>query len=222
MNDFELVIFDCDGVLVDSERIANETYALILKELCGLSFNLEQMYDTFVGKSAEQCQQIIHQLLGQEPPKQLQQRYKQEVAVALANSLQPIKGIQSALASLAMPYCVASNSNRQRIEISLQKTAMLAIFTDRIFSCDDVEHPKPYPDIYLFAAQNMGGVKPEKCLVIEDSPTGIKSALAAGMTVFGYTELMPEANLLEAGAHHTFNDMRCLNKEIDHYTNMKV
>ena len=222
MNTFELIIFDCDGVIVDSERITNQVYADLLDETCGLQFSLEQMYDTFVGLSSKQCLGIIRDLLGKEPPNQLQTRYKKDIEIALKNSVVAVNGIKGALNDLNIPYCIASNSHRQRIDASLIKSEMHSFFEGKIYSVEDVKRAKPFPDIYLLAAQKMGCVEPSKCLVIEDSPTGVKSGIAAGMTVFGFSELMPEKKLLDAGAHHTFNNMSQLNHEIQQYQNTQL
>jgi len=218
MDNVELIIFDCDGVLVDSERIANEVYAKTLEELCGLSFSLEQMYEIFVGKSSQQCLQIIQDMLGKSPPKELQSRCKHNIDQALNQSVTAVNGIEHALNNLPIPYCVASNSTHERINISLRKTNLLHLFKNKIYSVSDVARAKPFPDIYLYAARKMGHVNPNKCLVIEDSPTGVRSAVAAGMTVFGYTEIMPSSRLIEAGAHRTFKAMNKLQYEIKNYS----
>lgn len=214
MNHFELIIFDCDGVLVDSERIANEVFARILNEECGFDLSLDDMFETFVGHSSTQCMKIITSMLGESPPENLEHRYKTEINTALAEKVVAVKGIEKALEEIQIPFCVASSGSHEKMRITLGKTNLLDQFSDRMFSTSDVKHGKPSPDIYLHAAAAMGDVAPKNCLVIEDSPLGVQGGVAAGMTVFGYTELMKEHRLSQAGAHHLFQDMGNLAHEI--------
>lgn len=218
LNGFELVIFDCDGVLVDSERIANEVFARVLNEECGFSLNLSDMFNAFVGHSSQQCMAIVETMLGAKPPAGLEARYKQEIDHALELSVKPVNGIEQALAALSIPYCVASNGSHDKMRTTLGKTRLLPLFEGKLYSADELKRYKPSPDIYLHAASNMGVSSPSRCLVIEDSPSGVQAGVAAGMTVFGYTELMSKDRLVEAGAHHTFSDMTGLVNEIDKYT----
>ncbi len=218
MSDFELVIFDCDGVLVDSERIANEVFAKILKEECGLALSLDDMFRTFVGHSSNQCMAIVGKMLGKEPPPHLEQRYKDEINHALSTSVTAVFGIEKAITEIAIPYCVASGGSYKKMQITLTKTKLLSHFEGKLHSTSDVERGKPFPDIYLHAARKMGVADPSKCLVIEDSPLGVKGGVCAGMTVFGYAELMDKSILLEAGAHHTFSRMHNLANEIARFT----
>ena len=217
MNKFELIIFDCDGVLVDSERIANEVFAKVLNEECGFSLSLEDMFHTFVGHSSSQCMFIVKEMLGKEPPAHLEQRYKDEINHALSTSVEAVSGIEKAIAEISIPFCVASSGSHEKMQTTLGKTKLLKYFEGKLHSSSDVERGKPFPDVYLYAASKMGGLEPSKCLVIEDSPLGVKGAVSAGMTVFGYTELMDESRLIEAGAHHTFNKMHNLKDEILNY-----
>ncbi|MBV1879082.1 MAG: HAD family hydrolase [Pseudomonadales bacterium] len=217
MNKFELVIFDCDGVLVDSERIANEVFAKVLNEVCGLSLSLEDMFQHFVGHSSSQCMKIVEQMLGEKPPSDLELTYQNKITTALKKSLMPVNGIASVLSEISIPYCVASSGSYEKMQVTLGKTGLLQFFAGNIYSTSDVAFGKPYPDIYLHAAQNMGFSDPSKCLVIEDSPLGVEGGVAAGMTVFGYSELMDENRLRNSGAHHTFDNMALLLREIERY-----
>ncbi|MEZ5594022.1 MAG: HAD family hydrolase [Gammaproteobacteria bacterium] len=217
MSHFELVIFDCDGVLVDSERIANEVFARVLNEECGFDFSLDDMFQTFVGHSSSQCMAIIKDMLGEEPPRHLEQRYKDEINYALSTSVVAVSGIEKAITEISMPFCVASSGSHEKMQITLGKTKLLQYFEGRLYSTSEVERGKPFPDIYLHAASKMGVLNPSKCLVIEDSPLGVAGGVSAGMTVFGYTELMDEKILLEAGVHHTFSNMYNLANEIEHF-----
>jgi len=142
-------------------------------------------------------------------PDNLVTEYKQRVAQELANSLQPINGIHDVIKNLELPYCVASSGEHEKMQITLGTTGLLPYFSGKIFSVTEVERGKPYPDIFLYTAKKMG-FNPEKCVVVEDSPTGVKAGVAAGMTVLGYASIIKPEKLLEAGASIVFDDMRNL------------
>ena len=214
---FDLIIFDCDGVLVDSERIANAVFARVLEQECGLQFSLEQMFDRFVGRSQVQCMQIVEELTGEIPPPGLWRRYKQEINQELENKVEAVNGIESVLKDIDLPYCVASSGSHEKMKTTLGKTGLAKYFNANIFSSSEVANGKPHPDIYLYAAESMGVADPARCLVIEDSPVGVQGAIAAGMTVFGYAELMKADKLHAAGAHLTFDRMGNLFSEIHGY-----
>ncbi|MEE9320729.1 MAG: HAD family hydrolase [Granulosicoccus sp.] len=213
----DLIIFDCDGVLVDSERIANEVFANVLNEECGFSFDLDDMFEMFVGRSSGQCMGLIEEMLGFKPPSDLESRYKNEINTALKNSVVAVTGIEQALENISIPYCVASSGSYEKMRTTLGKTNLLKTFEGKLHSASDVARGKPFPDIYLHAAKSMGNIEPAKCLVIEDSPIGVEGGVAAGMVVFGYAELMREERLVQAGAHHTFKEMYNLVNEIELY-----
>jgi HAD superfamily hydrolase (TIGR01509 family) len=217
MSNFELIIFDCDGVIVDSERIANEVFAKVLNEEFGFSLSLDDMFQTFVGYSSSQCMAIIKEMLGEEPPPHLESRYKEEINHALATSVTAVSGIENAITNISIPYCVASSGSYEKMRTTLGKTKLLKYFDGKLHSTTDVDRGKPFPDIYLYAAKKMGVLDPSKCLVIEDSPLGVKGGVSAGMTVFGYSELMDRNRLINAGAHHTFNNMYYLANEIQRF-----
>lgn len=204
---FDLIIFDCDGVLVDSERVANQVFAGILKEICDLEFTLDQMFEHFVGSSVQGCLNTVEEMLGRPPPAELLDRYNQDINRALTDSVVAVKGIEKVLAEIDTSYCVASSGSHEKMQLTLGKTKLIRYFGGNIFSTSDVARGKPHPDIYLHAAKSMGVSDVSRCLVVEDSPTGVTGAVAAGMTVFGYAELMPEEKLLAAGAHRVFSDM---------------
>jgi HAD superfamily hydrolase (TIGR01509 family) len=207
---FDLVIFDCDGVLVNSEQVANEVFAKVLLQVCGLKFTLEEMFDTFVGHSRAQCLAKIEAMLGQPPPSELDRRYQDDINLALKDSVAAIEGIEAVIRNLAIPFCVASSGSHDKMKLTLGKTGLIHLFDGNIFSTSDVERGKPHPDIYLHAATVMGGHQPARCLVIEDSPLGVTGAVAAGMNVFGFAELMPAHKLKASGAHLVFEHMHDL------------
>lgn len=207
---FDLIIFDCDGVLVNSEKVANEVFADVLLQVCGLEFTLEEMFDTFVGHSRLQCLQKIEAILGEPPPPELDQRYQDDINLALKDSVAAIEGIEAVLTDLTVPYCVASSGSHDKMKLTLGKTGLINFFDGNIFSTSEVERGKPHPDIYLHAATTMGGHQAQRCLVIEDSPIGVTGAVAAGMQVFGFAELMPAHKLKASGAHLVFEHMHDL------------
>jgi HAD superfamily hydrolase (TIGR01509 family) len=118
-------------------------------------------------------------------------------------------GIEDALDRLGVPFCVASSGDHEKMNITLGITGLLPRFAGRIFSVTQVARGKPAPDVYLFAARQLGA-EPSACLVVEDTPPGVQAGVAAGMTVFGYCAHTPEQKLKAAGAHRTFDDLRAL------------
>jgi HAD superfamily hydrolase (TIGR01509 family) len=222
MASFDLVIFDCDGVLVDSERIANEVFAKVLNEECGFTLELSDMFEIFVGHSLAQCMQIIERMLGAKPPAGLQQRYTDEINAALSESVTAVAGIEQALAQLTIPYCVASSGSYEKMHITLGRAKLLELMLGKLHSTADVARGKPFPDIFLHAARTMGATDPRRCLVIEDSPVGVAGGVAAGMVVFGFAQLMPAHRLVAAGAHHIFKNMAQLAPEISAYQHVDI
>ncbi len=217
MRNFELIIFDCDGVLVDSERITAEVFSKVLNEECGLSLSLDVLLETFMGQSSQKCLTIIEEMIGQKPPLGLEARYQNEINNALQESVTAITGIEKALAELSIPYCVASGGTHEKMRTTLGKTNLLGQFEGKLFSTSDVPRGKPYPDVFLHAAKSMQCLDPNRCLVIEDSPLGVEGGIAAGMTVFGFADLIKKQKLIESGAHHIITEMSNLAKEITLY-----
>src|SRR5215831_9055066 len=169
MNRFDLVIFDCDGVLVDSERITNQVFCTMLNEI-GLTVTLDDMFERFVGHSMQQCIDIITELRGAAPPDSFVAQFRQRAAEALRTQIKPIVGVAELLKALSVPYCVASSGEHEKIRLTLGATGLLNHFENRIFSVADVEKPKPAPDVFLLAARTLG-VTPTRCAVVEDTPT---------------------------------------------------
>ncbi|WP_126147257.1 HAD family hydrolase [Synechococcus elongatus] len=205
---FQLVIFDCDGVLVDSERITNRVFADMLNEL-GLLVTLDDMFEQFVGHSMADCLKLIERRLGNPPPPDFVQHYQRRTRIALETHLQAVPGVEEALDALELPYCVASSGDHQKMRTTLSLTKLWPRFEGRIFSVTEVPRGKPFPDVFLLAADRFG-VNPTACAVIEDTPLGVAAGVAAGMQVFGYAGSMPAWRLQEAGAHLIFDDMRLL------------
>ena len=205
---FGLVIFDCDGVLVDSELITNRVFAQMLNEL-GIAVTLEDMFERFVGRSMPQCLELITMLLGRPVPEHFVEEYQTRSATALRSELQAVPDIETVLAAIRIPYCVASSGTHEKMQTTLGITGLLPQFRGKMYSVTEVAQSKPFPDVFLHAARQQG-VVPAECAVIEDTPTGVRAGVAAGMTVFGYSAVTPKLRLIEAGAHHTFERMRDL------------
>jgi len=205
---FELVIFDCDGVLVDSEVITNRVFAAMLNEL-GIPVSIEDMFERFVGRSMPQCLEIITGLLGGPVPDGFVEEYYARSRTALKQELKAVPGIETVLSTLRIPYCVASSGTHEKMQTTLGVTGLLPRFLGRLYSVTEVARSKPFPDVFLHAAREQA-TAPGACAVIEDTPTGVCAGVAAGMTVFGYCARTPKHRLIEAGAHHTFEEMRDL------------
>jgi HAD superfamily hydrolase (TIGR01509 family) len=207
-NRFDLIIFDCDGVLVDSELITNRIFCGMLNDL-GIPVSLEESFEQFVGRSMPQCLEIVARLLGRPVPDEFVQAYQARIGAALRSELKAVPDIEVALATVGIPYCVASSGTHEKMNTTLGVTGLLPSFRGRMYSVTEVARSKPFPDVFLYAA-SQSGVAAAACAVVEDTPTGVRAGVAAGMTVFGYCALTPKQRLIEAGAHHTFDRMRDL------------
>ncbi|MBW4624778.1 MAG: HAD-IA family hydrolase [Brasilonema octagenarum HA4186-MV1] len=208
MSPFDLVIFDCDGVLVDSEQITNSVFAAMLSEI-GLPVTLEYISNTFVGQPMTACVEIIQESLGKPIPDNFVTEFRQRNKKSLSENLKPIKGIHDVLSQIKTSYCVASNSTHEMIQTKLGVTELLPYFEGKIFSVTDVARGKPHPDLFLYAAEKMK-VHPQRCVVVEDTPIGVQAGFSAGMKVFGYAEYSNPQKLQAAGASVVFSSMRLL------------
>ena len=204
---FELVIFDCDGVLIDSEPIANRVLARSLTEL-GRPTSADEAWREYGGQTWDACFAQMERSLGRALPPRFPELFAERLEQALERELEPIPGIHEALAAISTPSCVASNGRHETMRLTLAKTGLLARFDGRIFSAADVPRPKPFPDLYLHAAARMGAA-PARCAVVEDSPRGAAAGAAAGMTVFGFAPHGETERLLPSCAC-VFAEMRAL------------
>ncbi len=177
----ELILFDLDGVLVDSEPISTRVLMDVLADV-GLPMSEAATERQFLGRSRAESIVWIEQQLGRAVPDDFIANWQSQVFAALRHELQPVPGIHAALDQLTIPYCVASGSDPARIQLSLALTGLLPRFDGRIFSATQVARGKPAPDLFLFAARQLG-VAPARCLVVEDSLPGVQAAVAAGMPV---------------------------------------
>ena len=210
---FDLIIFDCDGVLVDSEVISCRVHADVLTRH-GYPITAEQVFARFLGRSALAASREVEAELGRALPDDFDAQLKAALFEEFAVSLQAVPHVAEALAAIATPVCVASSGTPDKIRNSLTRTSLLPRLAPHIFSATQVTHGKPAPDLFLFAAMQMGAA-PNRCLVIEDSVPGITAARAAGMTAFGFSggshcRAGHAETLIAAGAGAGFDDMRQL------------
>jgi HAD superfamily hydrolase (TIGR01509 family) len=201
-----LVIFDNDGVVVDSELLANRVLSDLLTEH-GHPTSLEQCIHDFMGGTLAGVRSIVKQRSGMDLPGDFDDLYHQRLFRTFAADLRPVPGIRTVLDGLQLPFCLASSGTLDRIVLSLTVTGLIEYFDGRIFSAEEVDHGKPAPDLFLHAASKMG-VSTSRCVVIEDSPNGVTAARAAGMTVLAYAGLTPVERL--GGADATFATMGAL------------
>jgi HAD superfamily hydrolase (TIGR01509 family) len=203
---FELVIFDCDGVLVDSERIAVRVEAEFLAEL-GWPLSQAEIVERFMGRTTEYMDEAIEAQLGSRLPGDWSDQFQRRYREAFAAELVPVDGVLDALDQIAVPTCVASSGSHDKLRFTLGHTGLYERFEGRIFSGYEVANGKPAPDLFLHAAARMGAA-PARCAVVEDSLYGVLAARAAGMRVFGYAGGLTPADRLEGEATVVFEDMR--------------
>ncbi len=208
---FDLVIFDCDGVLVDSERLSIRVDAIYLDRL-GWPMSEAEIIERFVGRSDADMRAVIEKHIGGPIPADIDRDFDRLYRETFEAELTPVDGIVAALDAIVaagIPICVASSGGHAKIRRSLELTDLTGYFGDRIFSAADVAHGKPAPDLFLHAASRMGAA-PERCAVVEDSRHGVAAARAAGMTTFGYAGGVTAAAALTGPGTTVFDDMRGL------------
>lgn len=214
-----LVIFDCDGVLVDSEPISFGVLRDTLVSV-GVDVSESRAYQQFLGKSMASITRMIADEFSISLSEEHIEAMRTELFARFQAELQPVPGIHELLMAFSYPHCVASSSQPERIRLSLTKAGLLSFFEPNIFSATMVKRGKPEPDLFLHAANTMG-FAPDHCIVIEDSPAGIKAAHAAGMQVFAFTggAHAEISNLLETVRElkptAIFDDMAGLSSLID-------
>jgi HAD superfamily hydrolase (TIGR01509 family) len=210
---FDLIIFDCDGVLVDSEVISCRAHAATLTRH-GYPITADQVLDRFLGVSDREARQTIEAELGRNLPEDFESQVKQATLQSYAEDLRPVPYVGEAITAIGLPKCVASSGTPEKIRHGLTCAGLYDLLAPNIFSALQVKRGKPAPDLFLFAADQMQ-ISPARCLVIEDSIPGITGARAAGMTVLGFhggSHCRPgyADTLQAAGAFRTFDDMRRL------------
>ncbi|MEU5973829.1 HAD family hydrolase [Streptomyces sp. NPDC047315] len=200
---YDLVIFDNDGVLVDSEPLANAVLAAYLTEL-GHPTSYEDSLRDYMGAAVHRVHDLVLERTGQRLPADFDETLHARTFAAFENELRPVDGVTEVLEELVaseVPYCLASSGSHERIRFGHRTTGLDAWFPEPIvFSAQDVGRGKPAPDLFLHAAEQMG-VEPGRCVVVEDSVLGVRAALAAGMDVYGFTAMTPAAKLEGAKGH---------------------
>jgi HAD superfamily hydrolase (TIGR01509 family) len=208
-----LVIFDCDGVLVDSEPLSNTVFARALNRE-GLDWSVEETMRRLIGRSMKSCIEIVEGLLSRQLPEDFVHKMQAETLQAFRDApLQPVPGINEAIDAIeaqGIKTCIASSGGFDKMEVSLGVTGLWSRFEGRIFSSSQVARGKPYPDLFLHAAIAMNE-QPFDCVVVEDSVPGVQAAKAAGMRVLGYTGA-PHADrdAMGAAGAFLFNEMKQL------------
>jgi HAD superfamily hydrolase (TIGR01509 family) len=210
---FDLVIFDCDGVLVDSELISCRAHA---QTLCrhGYAITEQQVLERFLGVSDREARLTIETEIGRPLPDDFEAQVKAATLQFYAGDLRAIANVGDAIAAIDLPKCVASSGTPEKIRHGLGCAGLYDVLTPHIFSATQVKRGKPAPDLFLFAAEQMR-VAPARCIVIEDSVPGVTGAVAAGMRVLGFhggSHCRPghADKLRAAGAAAIFDDMRQL------------
>ena len=213
-----LLIFDCDGVLVDSEVIAHQTLLDALAPL-GLTMPLQESFALFSGRRLTDTIAVIERRLGRPLPDGFLDRSREILFARFRAELKPVAGIAEALRALPYPRCAASSSSPDRLHLALDVTGLAPLFGAHVFSATQVTRGKPAPDLFLFAANQMGA-EPHHCIVIEDSTLGVEAGRAAGMRAIGFagashaTDALPH-DLAAAGAHRVIRAMRDLPACVD-------
>ena len=208
------MIFDCDGVLIDSERLAVKADVLVLREL-GWPLTEAEVIERFVGRSDRDTQAAIEAHLGRKLPAGWEKQFEPLYRQAFAAELAPVEGVMEALDRIALPSCIASSGTHEYLRYTLGLTGLYERFAGRIFSADDVARGKPAPDLFLHAAERMAA-KPAGCVVVEDSRPGVEAARAAGMRVLAFAGGLSPAELLDGPNTIVFEDMRELPRLLDH------
>lgn len=207
MSKYKCIIFDCDGVLIDSESIAIRVLVDMANSL-GAEMDFNESLINLKGKSLKLCMEFISERINTPLPINFESDYRINSFEAFREKIQPIKGIREVVKNLEIPFCVASSGPENKIRLNLELTGLLPFFEAHIFSCYAIQKWKPEPDVFLWAAKTMG-FKPKECLVIEDSISGVIAAKTGGFDVFGYTE-HDYSNELEKVATKTFDNMHSL------------
>lgn len=182
---FDLVIFDCDGVLIDSEIISAR---MLIAELAlkGVEIDLDYVARNFLGRSYPTVMETLRREFSLSLPPEFEEQYRARLLKAFEAELKVMPGAAEVIRNLSVPYCIATSSSPPRVAKSLQMVGLGDLAGPALFTSTMVARGKPAPDLFLYAAEKMG-VAPERCLVIEDSLTGVRAGIAAGMTVWRFT-----------------------------------
>jgi len=212
MYKYKCIIFDCDGVLVDSEPIGNQVLVDMVNEY-GANIDLAYAYQHFKGNALKTCIRLIEERIQKELPLHFEPEFRHRSFEKFKTDIKPIEGVVEVVKNLTIPFCVASSGPENKIRLNLELTGLLPYFEGKIFSCYAVNKWKPDPAVFLWAAETMG-FAPKECLVVEDSPIGVKAAISGGFNVVGFT-VHDHKNELQHFEIDTFDDMNMLLKKID-------
>jgi HAD superfamily hydrolase (TIGR01509 family) len=201
-----LVILDCDGVLVDSERLAVGIDVELLGGL-GWEITADEVVERFVGRSADHMRAEVEARIGRSLPPDWEDAFQHRFREAFEAELAPVDGIVEALDRIDVETCVASSGSHEKMRFTLGLTGLYERFEGRIFSAWEVANGKPAPDLFLYASERMGA-DPGACTVVEDSRWGVEAARAAGMRALGYSGGVTPAAALERAGALVFSDMR--------------
>ncbi len=204
---YKCIIFDCDGVLVDSEGISI-TILVEMANSVGAEIKMKYALENFAGKSLKSVFEYIEKLIEIKLPDSFEKEYRKRTFEAFKTELKPIKGIHNLLDKISIPYCVASSGPTEKIKLNLTIAELIEKFENKIFSSYEFGSWKPNPEIFEYAAERMG-FKPNECVVIEDSLVGIIAARKGGFDVFGFTK-EENRNVFESEGAKVFFDMEKL------------
>lgn len=203
MKTVKCIIFDCDGILVDSETIANQVL-LSMSASFGLKMTIEESIKNFNGRRLQKIFEKIEELTDKKLPDSFETDFRKQTFEAFKTDLKPVKGVKEFIEKLTVPYCVASSGPVEKITLNLTITGLLEKFEDRIFSSYDINSWKPDPEIFLHACKQMG-FKKEECIVIEDSVAGVIAGVKGGFKVFALANENNTQDLLDEGATVFYN-----------------
>ena len=203
MKTVKCIIFDCDGILVDSETIANQVL-LSMSASFGLKMTIEESIKNFNGSRLQKIFEKIEELTDKKLPDSFETDFRKQTFEAFKTDLKPVKGVKEFIEKLTVPYCVASSGPVEKITLNLTITGLLEKFENRIFSSYDINSWKPDPEIFLHACKQMGFEK-EECIVIEDSVAGVIAAVTGGFKVFALANENNAQDLLDEGATVFYN-----------------
>lgn len=201
---YQAILFDCDGVIVDTETLSSNILQRMLAEQ-GLHLDEHTLHTQFAGHTNQENLVLAESMLGKALPANFACQFRDEFQRSIKTSLQPIPGVTELLSAIQCPIAMATNAQREELELKLELIQLSDVFHTR-FAVDDVKQGKPAPDLYLKAASALG-VAPQDCIVIEDSLAGIRAGVAAGATVLAYSAVFTAQAQLDAGATLTFNSM---------------
>lgn len=206
MKSYKCVIFDCDGVLVDSEVLSSQVF-VDLANAYGAGIDIDYAMQHFKGGHLAESVRHVEEIIGNPLPESFIPDYRKRSSEVFKTELQPIEGIKNVLDALKVPFCTASSGPMKKIIANLKTTELYSYFEGNIFSCYDIEKWKPDPSIYLLAAKTMG-FEVKDCLVIEDSIAGVMAAVNGGFDVYGFA--LPEDDSLVENCTKIFHDMNDL------------